>query len=196
MIKEIDTHNKYLRILICPLLDKLEFTSVKLTPNEHSELKKIENITRKREYISIRKLLHFSGIKTEISYTGKCPKLLSEDIHISISHNKTHAAIALGKFRCGLDIEIISKRVLRVRDKFLSTNELEISKNNIFINSLYWSAKESIYKWDNSLMNFKKDILLNKPDKTNNTVLATCNKTVNQIVNYLVLDDQVITWII
>lgn len=196
MIKEIDTHNKYLRILICPLLDELEFTSVQLTSNENFELKKIKSTIRKREYISIRKLLRFSGIKSEISYIGRCPILLSENIHISISHNRTHAAIALGKFRCGLDIEIISKRVLRVREKFQSTSELKISKDDIFINCLYWSAKESIYKWDNSLINFKEDILLNKPDSTNNTVLATCNKTVNQIVNYLVLDEQVITWLI
>jgi phosphopantetheinyl transferase (holo-ACP synthase) len=196
MIKEIDTHNKYLRILICPLQDESGFASVQLTSNENSELKKIENTVRKREYMSIRKLLRFSGIKTEISYKGKCPILLSEDIHISISHNKTHVAIALGKFRCGLDIEIISKRVLRVRNKFLSTSELKTSENDIFINCLYWSAKESIYKWDNSLINFKEDILLNKPNITNNTVLATCNKTVNQIVHYLVLGDQVITWLI
>ncbi|WP_020527130.1 4'-phosphopantetheinyl transferase family protein [Flexithrix dorotheae] len=73
--------------------------------------------------------------------------LLDSDIHLSISHCKDYAiAIIDTKKSTGIDIELVSPRIQLVAKKFLS----DFEKNNTCWSdeelTIYWCAKEAMYK--------------------------------------------------
>jgi phosphopantetheinyl transferase len=69
-------------------------------------------------------------------------------LNVSLSHSKFWAAAAISpKMIVGIDVETLEERIQRVAHKFLLPSELEsIQNNRIETLSLYWSAKESLYK--------------------------------------------------
>lgn len=127
----------------------------------------IEKMTEKRkcEWLTVRNLLkNLSGEEKEIAYqpNGK-PYLSDHSYHVSISHTNYkgiagkntngsllgYVAMVLSKEKeVAIDIEMISPRVLKIKDRFLTKDEAKvISVNNEIIHSLlHWSAKESVYK--------------------------------------------------
>ena len=97
----------------------------------------------------------------EIASTKK-PFLPNEAFHFSISHCGDYAAaIVSRKNRAGIDIEIPTPKVARVRHKFLHAEELAIVENTVVERrqgvdsdslffrrlTLLWSAKEAVFKW-------------------------------------------------
>jgi phosphopantetheinyl transferase len=92
----------------------------------------------------------------EIADTRK-PFLPNEAFHFSISHCGDYAAAMVSRVnRVGVDIEIISEKVGRIRDKFLSEKE-QLMLTNTFEDqhkvspesalTLAWSFKEAMFKW-------------------------------------------------
>jgi len=87
------------------------------------------------------------------------PCLPGEQYHFSISHCGDYAAaIVSSDRRVGIDIEIPSPKVTRIKDKFLSKQEQEIFNLQTSISTLtsistselltlLWSCKESVFKW-------------------------------------------------
>lgn len=69
-------------------------------------------------------------------------------LNVSLSHSKFWAAAAVSsQFQVGIDVETLESRIERIAHKFLLPLELEsIQDNRIETLSLYWSAKESLYK--------------------------------------------------
>ena len=86
---------------------------------------------------------------------SKKPFLPDGSFQFSISHCTQFAAALLSStHRVGIDIEIITERVHRIRHKFLHASEHEmLEKNASEILTLsaqltiIWSAKEAIFKW-------------------------------------------------
>jgi phosphopantetheinyl transferase len=107
--------------------------------------------SRKREWLSARVL--FKKIfqeEKEILYlpNGK-PYFADRSFHISISHTKGYVAVALNeKHPVGIDIEYISPRINKIRDRFMNEEEnRHLSADNEEIQLLlHWSAKESLFK--------------------------------------------------
>lgn len=88
------------------------------------------------------------------------PFLADEAFHFSISHCGDHAAAIVSRSqRVGIDIENITPRVVRIKEKFLGLSEraawgLDVpdkasphSAQAIAQLTLLWSAKEALYKW-------------------------------------------------
>jgi len=82
------------------------------------------------------------------------PFLENEAYHFSISHcGDFAAAIVSSDKRVGVDVEIFSDKIWRVKDKFI--NKIEETTINRFAPhnhllkyvTLLWSCKESIFKW-------------------------------------------------
>ena len=68
---------------------------------------------------------------------------------LSISHTERFVMVAISDNydKIGIDIEMLSDRVLRVRNKFLSENELRmIPSDSILPNAQAWTAKEALFK--------------------------------------------------
>src|SRR6202008_4298331 len=75
------------------------------------------------------------------------PHLTDRSKHISISHSHDKLAIiANAKEATGIDIELIRDKVLRIRHKYLSENELQDTGSDIEKLLIYWAAKETLYK--------------------------------------------------
>jgi len=114
----------------------------------------IEKMTenRKREWLAIRVLIkELLGEEKEICYSslGK-PYLSDNSFHISISHTKGYAALILNKENeVAIDIERITAKVENIRKRFVNEEEESaLSKSNEKVHLLlYWSAKESLFKW-------------------------------------------------
>jgi phosphopantetheinyl transferase len=94
----------------------------------------------------------FPNKEIEIADTRK-PFLPGEQFHFSISHCSTYAAaIVSSTARVGVDVEVITPRVERIKSKFLHANELRFVNSQprsqqVAVLSVLWSAKEAMYKW-------------------------------------------------
>ncbi len=112
------------------------------------------------------------------------PYLQNEQYHFSISHcGKYAAAIVSATQRVGIDIEIPSEKVARIAHKFINVNEQQLitkisisglqfpvnsstpqqlQTENYKLQTILWSAKETIFKWYSSGgVDFKEHMQLN-----------------------------------
>ena len=92
------------------------------------------------------------------------PFLENEAYHFSISHCADFAAaIVSSNKRVGVDVEVFSEKIERVREKFMNRIEEDtinhFAPHNHFDKylTLIWSCKESIFKWyGNGQVDFRK----------------------------------------
>jgi phosphopantetheinyl transferase len=81
------------------------------------------------------------------------PYLPDEAYHFSISHCGDYAAaIVSTQQRVGIDIEIVTEKVHRIKHKFLHPQELRwvnsfLPEQQTLLLTLLWSAKEALFKW-------------------------------------------------
>ena len=145
--------------------------TVTLTKNEKVELTRIKNDNRKKEIIGTRFLIRkMLGNNAKIFYDefGK-PHLKKSSLHISISHSHQYVAVIIDKkHSTGIDIQKITPKILRIKDKFLNRKELAEIESNKDISGqlhLYWGVKESIYKeHGKGNINFAEQILIEPVD--------------------------------
>jgi 4'-phosphopantetheinyl transferase EntD len=186
-------HDPSIQIIICQLAEDIQQVDF-LTETELNEFSIIQHHQRKKEYLSIRNILRKIGIKASIIYEGRKPSLPG-NLHLSISHSKQFAGLAISKFPCGFDIESISERALRVKDKYLTEKEIQLAQDDITLHNLFWSIKESVYKWDNSHKDFRKSIQIISIDNLKSKVRIE-TKQGEMIVNYRIIDKtSVLSWI-
>jgi 4'-phosphopantetheinyl transferase len=99
--------------------------------------------------VLLRKMLNTNQyIDCQADENGK-PILINHPHHISLSHSYDYAAVMISKTKkVGIDIEIIKEKIERVKNKFLSPNELNFINPKHQIEQLYvcWCAKEALYK--------------------------------------------------
>lgn len=133
-----------------------------------SSLSAIRSEARRAEKIVARMLIaHAFGIKAQLCYTDAgAPYIKDEDANISISHTTGIVVLAIDyNSRVGVDIEEISPRILRVREKFLSDEELIlIPEDDLRMHTIAWTAKEALFKAipENGI-DFAQDLHLNFP---------------------------------
>ena len=88
----------------------------------------------------------------EIADTRK-PFLPKEEFSFSISHSGDYAAaIVSSTDQVGIDVELITPRVVRIKHKFLHPDDLavvdELTGSALVEQlTLQWSAKEAMFKW-------------------------------------------------
>jgi phosphopantetheinyl transferase len=119
--------------------------------NEKEEFSEIKNEKRKTEYLATRLLLQkLLNKKVEIKYlqSGK-PLLKNSNSNISISHSADFVAVIISTKKIGIDIENTNRNIRKIAGKFLNNKELkqiEKTENIQVATTLYWSAKEAIFK--------------------------------------------------
>ena len=143
------------------LLSQLPLTAAGYAPF----LEQMVNKRRRSEWLAIRVLLkELLGEEIPVAYhPNGAPYLPGKEIRLSISHTRDYAAVALGNYPTGIDIEYQSERVLKIRSRFLSDEE------EAFIDPRYeaahslacWCAKEALYKCIGEKdLDFKKHLRL------------------------------------
>ena len=103
---------------------------------------------------------------------SKKPLLSNGKIHFSISHCGNYAAAIISRDKlAGIDVELITPKIELVKEKFLRESELKLSKTayaepetaSFWLLTLFWSAKEAIYKWHGKgALSFKNNMSLNE----------------------------------
>ena len=138
-------------IAVAPILEPPENWQTRLSPTYAlPDWERLTNAKRLREWVNARLLLQQLQPKARIIYDtyGK-PLLQNSNKSISITHTAHHVGIILSSEpNVGIDMEPIGWRVLRIKHKFLSVAELRaLPDDDPFLHTLYWSAKESLYKY-------------------------------------------------
>lgn len=187
-------------------IDEL-FKYLYLNKEEFSTLERFKSEKRKKQWMSYRALIR-SIVQSDFIYRiyydeNNKPYLVNPQRAISVSHTDNYSAVLINEnvneIR-GLDIEQISDKALRNKNKFLSDDEINLlpSDDLNFYSTLFWSAKESIYKKIN-LPNIylKSNIKIENIDLNKNTINAKfINKNFILEINVLwsIYDSIVITY--
>lgn len=115
------------------------------------EFTTISGLSQKRDIeLQGRQVLvdYLLGNGTEIIYNDKGkPFIKGSHKHISITHSHDKLAVIINERQAtGIDIELIRDKVLKIKHKFLSEEELKDASDNVTKLILYWAVKESLYK--------------------------------------------------
>ena len=141
----------------------------------------------------------------EIADTRK-PFLQNEEYHFSISHSGDYAAVIISKYnRVGIDIELISAKAERIKNKFLNVEELEmvssewplVTQRSLL--TLLWSCKEAIFKWAGSNdVDFRKDIRLKRSDINDSEGTICCDflkDNISLVLQYKFFENVCLAWV-
>lgn len=132
--------------------------------------KNISHPHKKLQHLAGRYLLQFLHPDFPVHLISisdsKKPVLLNGDFHFSISHCGDYAAAIVSDNKTvGIDVELVTPKIEKIKNKFLGEEEINRLKNNQFSVSgsqfltLAWSTKEAIFKWyGKGAVDFKKDI--------------------------------------
>ena len=122
-----------------------------LTNADKQALNQFSFEKRKKEFLAVRKLAGLLLTSTpEISYkkSGR-PVLKNTNLNISISHSAELVVVLISEKKIGIDAENVNRKIDKVLPRFLNKNEIEFissSCNQQNFKTLFWSAKEAIYK--------------------------------------------------
>jgi len=107
------------------------------------------------------------------------PFLPDEAYHFSISHCGNYAAAIVSKTaRVGIDVELLTPRVEKIKHKFLHPEELVMLEQStadpITVLTLLWSAKEAMFKWwGNGDVDFSEVLRIHAIPETTSGTLTT-----------------------
>jgi len=119
-----------------------------------TDLTKFTTDKRKKEWLAARILVeNICGKNKIIAYNEKGkPYLTDQSFHISISHTSNFVAVIAHPTReVSIDIEQISDRVCKLKERFLHKDELshiDSAQETIHL-LLHWGAKEVLFKMMN-----------------------------------------------
>jgi len=74
------------------------------------------------------------------------PMLVNSPLHVSISHTDGYAAVMLGSGPVSVDVQAITPRILKLRERYLKEEELRMA-SDMDTATLLWAAKETVYKF-------------------------------------------------
>jgi len=124
----------------------------RLTTKEENYYHTLVNQLRRKQWLSYRAiiahLLGKEGIELIYDSFGK-PHFKDRSHFLSVSHSGEYSAVILSKtIPVGIDIEKLKDRIERVKNMFLSKEELIHigSLNRMEKLVIYWGAKEALYK--------------------------------------------------
>jgi phosphopantetheinyl transferase len=159
----------------------------------------------------------------EIADTRK-PYLPNEEYHFSISHCGDYAAVIVSKdHRVGIDIELVTPKIEKVKEKFLNEDELSamgkgqwsIGNRRLAMGNfkeaihfsqsttqltLLWSCKESVFKWyGKGGVDFKEHIHLYIPKDENEIPVIECDflkdKKIPLNIHYKYFEGLCLAWV-
>lgn len=127
--------------------------SLQLDDTERAKLQRMSKGKRTLHWMATRVLLRYllqtdDYINCPSDANGK-PYLPDYPYKISLTHSYDYAGVMLSTTgECGMDMEIVKDKVLRIKEKFLKPHELSFIQSENEIEQLYacWCAKEAVYK--------------------------------------------------
>ena len=145
------------------------------------------------EILAVRVLLKEMCGNVKLDYNEYGAPILDNNKNISISHSKQLVAIIVSEFKSAIDIEIISKRILKIKDKFISKfDNINYSQKDL---TIAWSTKECIFKWhQKGNLNFKDDTSIKSIDHSTKTIEVSFDKNLF-ILNFLKINKHILVYV-
>ena len=123
---------------------------VTLSNKEEEAFNRISNESRKREFLKQRYLIqqHISALPKLVHNSDGKPSL-SNGSRISITHSHGQMALMVHPEKeVGIDLQVISKKLLKIAKRFMHESELEQwNAGSLRSLHIYWCAKEALYKY-------------------------------------------------
>lgn len=141
-------------------------TLIAIASEHYIDLRKdhFKNEQQHKEYLASRLTLKMIDSSFTVNETieKKAPTLVSNNTHISISHCKKICAVLSNPIKpVGIDVEVISPRILSISKRFMNDDELIFVNPNddLAMQFVIWSCKESVFKKYHSLhLDFRKNM--------------------------------------
>jgi phosphopantetheinyl transferase len=152
-----------------------------LSETEFDDFSKIKNEKRKKEWLGVRLLLReIIGKYSQIFYDENGKPYVDEKFHVSVSHSNGLIAILVSENpELGVDVEMISERILQTAHKFTDKTPSESSEKETLTRffHLKWSAKETLYKiYSKGIPDYIKHLNVDIPKiETQGSVNGTIN---------------------
>ena len=128
---------------------------------------------KKKQFLASRLLIkvEFGNWKTIHNPNGK-PHPINNSSEISITHDKGIVGLIKSMNPCGIDIQEITPKVIRVKSKFVNENDFySISEKEKDLTVL-WCAKETLYKINGNPNIFFKEHMIIKESEEENTLIG------------------------
>jgi len=120
--------------------------SISLTPHCNQRLQSMSHSNQRKGFLAIRSLVEAAGISLDqLFYNIDGKPYLENGPHISFSHTRDFAALAISQAPIGVDVERHRAKVKRVAKKFVNPADQAPQQTIAQLTDL-WCAKESMYK--------------------------------------------------
>lgn len=180
---------------------------VKLLQTIHHPHKRLQHLAGRYLLHMLEPQFPFGNIQIN---SARKPFLPMQEYQFSISHCGDYAAVIMSKqSRVGIDIELFSPKTEKVKHKFLNEAELQQlqflpilfphSFTLIQLYTLYWCAKEAVYKWwGNGKIDFKNDIQIRSVNLLEHSISVSFCKDDLAIplhLRFTILNELVVVWL-
>jgi phosphopantetheinyl transferase len=143
-------------------------SSAPVSDHPNRSLLRLES--RRTEFDKIEQCLLPKWSYHDVFKDSKGKPYLRDGTHVSISHSGDYAAVAISTIPVGIDIQVQSPLLFKVRSKFCHPMELsQLSpspEDELYLK--IWCAKEAIFKINGQGGNFAKDIFCSDLNETSN----------------------------
>jgi 4'-phosphopantetheinyl transferase len=194
-LRELNNQTKFAIWKIEETAEEL-LSKLQLDDAEQEKLRHLSKGKRTLHWLATRVLLRYLLQTNEYIHcpsdsNGK-PYLPDYPYKISLTHSFEYAGVMLSTLGdCGMDLELVMDKVLRIKEKFLKPEELAFINPENEILHLYacWCAKEAVYKLQgNKGVSFLDDMTIKtfnyKPQGVMLLDLTKDNQTVTYEVYY------------
>ncbi len=171
------------------------YDQVFLFDGDNLLLAKHKSDRRKKDLLISRFLLQKIVCNAHVLYSENGKPYLS-DYHseISISHTKDIVAVIVHSTKkVAIDVEYIDAKVERLKSRFLSNYEMK-QANTVEKSIMFWSAKESLFKFDdNQGLDFTTELSLTL---NGDNLIGCIRNSENFRIDYQICENWVMTYIV
>lgn len=145
-LKEIHKGEAELTMLDFKEISDLDATFLYTIEQEY--LSQLKSKKRQREFFAIRAIRNKKGIPFPISYNSiGAPFFEGTSLNLSVSHSHEIAVLATAPFNIGVDLEPITERIIRLKERFATKNEISFFNfTEAKTLTIIWTIKEVLYK--------------------------------------------------
>lgn len=189
-----------LQIVVWNLTETLEelIQLTSLTPDEKESWDAISVPSKKREFLAGKYVLERACTLLNIAYGGMekdehgKPHLAGREYEISLTHTEDFIAVAFSPHSAvGIDLEKPREQIFRILPRLYSPREVAAVNGDLDTATVYWSAKEALYKlYGKRSVDFRQHLKLSgRPERLEglihiNGTRIHCNFFITRILEY------------
>lgn len=131
--------------------------------------------SRNAQWQILRHLLAKASIDGPLVYDMTGKPMLTHGPHISVTHSGKAMLLSYGNRNHGVDMEVKGTKASKIKERFCNERELawahSLNDENIY--TLIWCAKEAIFKYFGTGVDFREDVFIEPPEPDSLIVHAT-----------------------